>query len=112
MLCTLFALYGAVYRMVFIAALTEEQGNAPHTGQPNQRINHTADNGHLTAAKKSDTVKAENADAAPVQGTHDGEDQGESVKKHKLTSDSFALMQTYFACMEVILYMMSCKIGN
>ena len=92
-----FILYCAVYRVMLIAALTEEQGNAPHTGQTYQRVDHAADDGHLTAAEKCDTVKAENADAAPVQGAHNGEDQGESVKKHKLTSDHVALLRGYFA---------------
>ena len=95
---------------LFVAVLAEKQRDAPQTGNADQCIDHAADDGHLTAAEKCDAVKAENADAAPVQGAHDREDQGESVKKHKLTSDSFALIQSYFACMTGVLFTMSYKV--
>ena len=65
------------------------RGTAVYTPQAcdaNQRIDDAADDCHLTAAEKSDTVKAEKAHAAPVQSTYDGQDQGDAV--HNLHNET------------------------
>jgi hypothetical protein len=62
----------------------EQQCDAPQSGQSHQRVNDAGQNGHLAAKEERHRVKAEQADAAPVQGTDDDQQQRKLVKQHML----------------------------
>ena len=51
----------------------EKHRDAPYAGKAHERVDHAADRAHLTAAEERDEVKAEQADAAPVERADDGE---------------------------------------
>ena len=70
---------------VALLAVLEQQGNAPQTGQPHQRIDDTGEDRHLSAAEESDRDETKQADAAPGSCA-DGEDQCDLVDDHKKTS--------------------------
>ena len=50
-----------------VAVSTKQQGNAPQTGQTDQRINNAADDRILSAKDPSHQVEFEYANQAPVQ---------------------------------------------
>ena len=54
-----------------VAVFAEQQRDAPKTGNADQCIDHAADDGHLAAAQKRNTVKPEQTNAAPVQRADD-----------------------------------------
>ena len=64
----------------FLAA--EQQADAPQASQAHQGENDAGEDGQLTAAEECHQVEAEQADAAPVQGADDDQDQCDLVKDH------------------------------
>ena len=62
-----------------IRRITEQQRDAPQTGDAHQRIDDAAENGQLTAADKGYAVKGEQPHAAPVQRTDDDKDQSNAI---------------------------------
>ena len=61
---------------------TEQKGNAPKTGQGNDGVDDAAYEGVLSAEDPGYEIKLKQANAAPVDGTDDHEDQGNSVHNH------------------------------
>lgn len=71
-----------------LLAVPEEQCDAPDSGQTHQCVDHAGQHGHLSAAEKGHRVKAEQADAAPVEGTDNGQDQRQFIQQHFLNLQS------------------------
>ena len=69
-----------IYTLVGLAA--EEQGNAPDRGQAHQGIDHAADGAAGAAEQEGDQVKAEDADAAPIQAADNGQNQSNLIHDH------------------------------
>ncbi len=61
---------------------TEQKGNAPETCERDHSVDDAAYQRILSAEDPGYEVKLEQADAAPVDGTDDHEDQGNSVHNH------------------------------
>lgn len=68
---------------------TEEQRNAPDARQGDHRVDNAGENGTLAAADPCNDVERKQSDAAPVQGTDNGENQGDFVDDHVLLPLSF-----------------------
>ena len=66
----------------------EEQCDAPDSGKAHQCVDHAGEYGHLAAAEKGHRVEAEQADAAPVEGTDNGQDQRQFIQQHFLNLQS------------------------
>lgn len=60
----------------------EEKGNAPQAAGTHQRIHNAAEHGPLATENVGNQVKLENADQAPVDGPHDGKQQGDFIGNH------------------------------
>ena len=73
--------------------MTEEQGNAPKTGQSHQAENDAAEQRGLSAKQESNNVEAEQADAAPVQCADDCQSQRDFIPKHNKSSISSGLIR-------------------
>ena len=61
---------------------SEEQCNAPQTGQSNQRVNDSGKEGELSAAEEGNRIKAKQSDTAPVQSAYDDQNQCDCIKNH------------------------------
>ena len=61
---------------------TEQKGNAPKSRQGDYRVDDTADKGILSAEDPRYQIKLEQANAAPVHGANDDQQQCDSVQKH------------------------------
>ena len=66
--------------------LAEEHRDAPDTGKPHERVDDAADRAHLPAKEERHAVKAEQADAAPVECADDGKRQRDLIDDHEITS--------------------------
>ena len=79
--------------LTHVHTLAEQQGNAPRTCQRNDCVDDAAEQAVLTAEKPCDQIKLEQTHQTPVQGTHDGKNQCNSI--HVITS-TFLLDITRF----------------
>ena len=77
---------GAAAMALLLFRIAEEKGDAPDTGKRHQGIDDPTQHSKLTAEEKGNTVKAENADAAPVERTDDRKRQCDLIKDHLKTS--------------------------
>ena len=71
---------GKLFSPVTHGVLPEQHGDAPHTRQRHQRIDDPAEHGSLAAKQPGHGVKLEQADASPVEGADDHQDQSEFVQ--------------------------------
>ena len=71
-----------VGRGVGFGIRSEEKCNAPQASQSNQRVNDSCKKGKLAAEKESNGIKSKQSDAAPVQSTHNYQNQCNFIKNH------------------------------
>ena len=64
----------------------EEQRDAPERGEADQRVDHAADGGGLSAEEPRDEIKAEQPDAAPVDAADDKQREGDAIHEHRKLS--------------------------
>ena len=76
--------------MALLPVGAEQQRDTPQARQTHQGIDDPGEDGQLPAAEEGHRVKAEQADAALVQGADDDQNQGKFVQKHMKTSISLA----------------------
>ena len=62
-------------RLFRVLSSAKQQRDAPQTGQPDQRIDHAADAGGLTAEDPRDQIEFCESDEAPVDRTDDRKDE-------------------------------------
>ena len=71
--------HAAVFFRLFDIILPEQQGDAPQSGDAHQCIDDAAPYCQLSTEYGGHAVKAEQADAAPVQSADNDEDQGDAI---------------------------------
>ena len=68
--------------LVHGVGIPKQQGNAPDRGQAHQGIDHAADGAAGATEQEGDQVKAEDADAAPIQAADNGQNQSDLIHDH------------------------------
>ena len=61
---------------------TEQERDAPDSGEGDERVDYTRYHRALTAAYPRDDVEAEQTDASPVERADNGEHEGDLIHNH------------------------------